>query len=375
MALDFTATSAAPVDIKAHPLKKLRETKRFGGGITSRERMFFTEQLALLIETGMAVHQALLVLQEQVSNPALKKVIGEVNESLSSGQSLSYALQQHPQVFSTTYVNLVAASEGGGFLHQVLGQLLEMEEKREELRSTLISAFTYPAFLVSFSILVVIFVLVFVFPKFGTLFLAIKDELPVTTVVLLALSDFLLEQWYFILAGAVGGGFLLARWLGSERGRVSVDQMKLKLPLLAPVFVQLYLVQSLRVLSLSLSNGVTVVDALRACRDVVDNGVFQQLLSRVEAIVTEGGKIGEGFSNSPFIPDLAKQMISTAEEAGNLALVADRMALFYQRELSKKLDRLAKVIEPIMLLVMGVVVGVLVSSLILPIFKLSHAVS
>ena len=112
----------------------------------------------MLIETGMAVHQALLVLREQVSNADLRRVISEIDDSLSSGQSLSYALQQHPQVFSTTYVNLVAASEGGGFLHQVLGQLLEMEEKREELRSTLVSAFTYPAFLVSFSILVVIFV-------------------------------------------------------------------------------------------------------------------------------------------------------------------------------------------------------------------------
>jgi type II secretory pathway component PulF len=375
MALDFTANTARPVKDKTDTPNKARKTKRFGGGVSSRERMFFTEQLALLIETGMAVHQALLVLQGQVSNPALAKVIGEINESLSSGQSLSYALQQHPELFSTTYVSLVAASEGGGFLHQVLGQLLEMEEKREELRSTLVSAFTYPAFLVSFSILVVIFVLVFVFPKFGTLFLAIKDELPATTLVLLALSDLLREQWYFIVAGMAAGGFMLARWLRTQGGRTTVDRMKLKLPLLAPVFVQLYLVQSLRVLSLSLSNGVTVVDALKACRDVVDNSEFRALLVRVEAIVTEGGKIGEGFSNSEFMPDLAKQMISTAEESGNLALVADRMALFYQRELGKKLDRLAKVIEPIMLLVMGVVVGILVSSLILPIFKLSHAVS
>ena len=375
MALDFSEKAPPLADNKSDASKKGRRVKRFGGGVTSRERMFFTEQLALLIETGMAVHQALLVLREQVSNADLRRVISEIDDSLSSGQSLSYALQQHPQVFSTTYVNLVAASEGGGFLHQVLGQLLEMEEKREELRSTLVSAFTYPAFLVSFSILVVIFVLVFVFPKFGTLFLAIKDELPATTVVLLALSDALREQWYFIAAAVAGGVFVLARWLGTDKGRTTVDHMKLKMPLLSPVFVQLYLVQSLRVLSLSLSNGVTVVDALRACRDVVDNSVFRQLLTRVEAIVTEGGKIGEGFAQSDFIPDLAKQMISTAEEAGNLALVTDRMALFYQRELNKKLDRLAKIIEPVMLLVMGVVVGVIVSSLILPIFKLSHAVS
>lgn len=342
--------------------------------VTSKDRMFFTEQLALLIETGMPVHKALLVLQGQMGNPALTSVIEDLNEQLAGGKSLSYALQQHPEVFSSTYINLVAASEGGGFMHQVLTQLLGMEQKREELRSTLVSAFTYPAFLVSFSILVVIFVLVFVFPKFGQLFLAIKDELPATTVVLLAVSDLLREQWPFLLAGVIGFGFLLVRWLASSSGRASVDRMKLSLPLVSGIFVQLYLVQAFRVLSLSLSNGVTVVDALRACRDVVDNGVFRQLLRRVESRVTEGGKIGEAFADSEFMPDLAKQMITTAEEAGNLALVTDRMAQFYQGELNKKLERMAKVIEPIMLLVMGVVVGVIVSSLILPIFKLSHAV-
>lgn len=373
MALDLAVAQQEQSSAAAKPGKKVASSGR-RRAITSKDRMFFTEQLALLIETGMPVHKALLVLQGQMGNPALSSVIEDLNDNLAGGKSLSHALQQHPEVFSSTYVNLVAASEGGGFMHQVLTQLLAMEQKREELRSTLVSAFTYPAFLVSFSILVVIFVLVFVFPKFGELFIAIKDELPATTVVLLATSDLLREQWPFILAGVIGSGFLLVRWLASETGRASVDRMKLSLPGVSGIFVQLYLVQAFRVLSLSLSNGVTVVDALRACRDVVDNGVFRQLLRKVESRVTEGGKIGEAFADSEFMPDLAKQMITTAEEAGNLALVTDRMAKFYQGELNKKLERLAKVIEPIMLLVMGVVVGVLVSSLILPIFKLSHAV-
>ncbi len=344
------------------------------GRITDKDRMFFTEQLALLIETGMPVHQALSVLQGQVSNPALVAVLRDLCDELSGGNSFSHALSRHPQVFSTTYVNLVAASEGGGFMHEVLIQLLQMEEKREELRSTLISAFTYPAFLVSFSLLVVIFVLVFVFPKFGDLFTAIKDELPATTLVLLAVSDFLRERWMIALPGFAGAALLTGRWLSSAPGRATMDRFKLTAPLLSSIFTQLYLVQTLRVLSLSLGNGVPIVDALRACRDVVDNGLFQSLIRHVEVKVTEGGKIGEGFGDSDYVPDLAKQMITTAEEAGNLALVADRMAQFYQRELNKKLDRLAKIIEPVMLLVMGGVVGVIVSSLILPIFKLSHAV-
>ncbi len=263
-------------------------------GISSKDRMFFTEQLALLIETGMPVHQALVMLQGQVTNPAMALVLAEINEMLTAGSSLSHALQQHPAVFSTAYVNLVAASEGGGFMHEVLTQLLEMEEKREELRNTLVSAFTYPAFLVVFSLLVVIFVLVFVFPKFGTLFLAIKDELPVSTIVLLAVSDFLRHQWPLLLGSLAGLGFLLARWLRSAGGRRQVDRLKLGIPFVSQIFTQVYLVQSLRVLSLSLRNGVTIVDSLHACRDVVDNAMFRQLLHNVESKVTQGGKIGEG---------------------------------------------------------------------------------
>ncbi|MDH3643299.1 MAG: type II secretion system F family protein, partial [Gammaproteobacteria bacterium] len=370
MALELAPTQEVAQTAEKSAAKPLR-LPAFNRGISNTDRMFFTEQLALLIETGMPVHQALIVLRDQVGNAALADVIGEVNEMLAAGKSLSYALEQHPEVFSTTYVNLVAASEGGGFMHEVLTQLLEMEEKREELRSTLVSAFTYPAFLVVFSILVVIFVLVFVFPKFGALFLAIEDELPATTVVLLAASDFMREQWMLLLGILTGIGFFLGRWFASDGGRAFVDRAKLGTPFISGIFIQLYLVQSLRVLSLSLRNGVPIVESLHACRDVVDNGIFREFLRAVETRVMQGGKIGEGFTDSQIVPDLAKQMISVGEEAGNLGIVADRMAQFYQRELNKKLDRLAKIIEPVMLLVMGVVVGVIVSSLILPIFKLS----
>ncbi len=373
MALDLVPSQTNPTHSPPRNPGTLK-LPSLGRGVSSKDRMFFTEQLALLIETGMPVHQALVTLHDQVANAELVGIIDDIGEALSAGKSLSFALQQHPEVFSSTYVNLVAASEGGGFMHEVLSQLLSMEEKREELRSTLVSAFTYPAFLVSFSILVVIFVLVFVFPKFGDLFLAIKDELPASTIILLAASDLLRESWMMLVALLGGCGFLLARWLATDRGSELLDRAKLRIPFVSTIFIQLYLVQSLRVLSLSLNNGVTIVDSLAACRDVVNNRVFQRFLRSVESTVTEGGKIGDGFSQSEIIPDLAKQMIATAEEAGNLGIVTDRLAQFYQRELNKKLDRLAKIIEPVMLLIMGVVVGVIVSSLILPIFKLSHAV-
>jgi type II secretory pathway component PulF len=345
-----------------------------GRKVTSKDRIFFTEQLALLLETGMALHQALQLVCKQTSNPLLIEIIEQVIADVAGGSSFSFALSHHRQAFSTTYVTLIAAGEQGGFLHQELTQLMAMDERRGELRNSLISSFTYPAFLVVFSFLVVVFVLVFVFPKFGAMFTAIEDQLPITTVVLLSVSNLLIAQWQWVIAGLVLGITSLYRWLSSQRGRDWSDRLKLSLPLMRSIYSELYLSQSLRVLSLSLGRGVPIVDALHACRDVASNRLFRRFLMDVEASVTEGGKIADGFDKAAFVPVLAKQMVRTAEEAGNLALVGERMADYYERELGRKLDRFSKIIEPLMLLVMGVVVGVIVSSLILPIFKLSHAV-
>ena len=302
-------------------------------------------------------------------------MVAEISEQVKTGKSLSFALSEHPEVFSSTYVNLVSASEGGGFLHEVLSQLLHMEERRESLRSTVISALTYPAFLSLFSVFTVIFVLVFVFPKFGDMFAAIADELPATTVWLLATSNFIIDRWQWLLAALAGAVYLGIRWLGSSAGRQQTDRWKLGLPIVRSLSIQLYLAQSLRVLGLSVKHGVPIVDALQACRDSVGNWQFRALLEKVEANVREGGRISEEFDASPFIPTLAKQMLRTAEEAGNLAVVGERLADYYEREMAKRLDRVSKLVEPLMLLVMGGVVGLIVSSLVLPIFKLSHAVS
>ena len=346
-----------------------------GRTIRSQDRMFFTEQLALLLETGMALVPALEALANQASNPAMRTVIEKLKIHISEGGTLAQGLAQHPEVFNTTYINLVAASEAGGFLHEVLAQLLASDEKREELRSTVVSALAYPAFLAGFSILVVIFVLVVVFPKFADMFTRIADQLPGTTLFLMQASDLLRLHWMETIAVVAGVGFGLHRWLSSKTGAAWADRVKLTLPVLKDIMVQLYLVQTLRVMSLSLGRGVSIVDTLDSCRDVVANGLFRGFLKGIESSVKEGGTVAAGFENVPFIPDLVKQMVTTAETSGNLAVVMGRVADFYERELGKKLTALSKMAEPVMLLIMGLVVGIIVSSLILPIFKLSRAVT
>lgn len=339
------------------------------------DRMFFTEQLALLLETGESLYGALTTIVKQTENPRMRDIVQQVAQNISEGLSFGAALANHPVVFSSTYVNLIGASEAGGFMHEVLQQLLDMDKKREALRNTLVSAATYPAFLIAFSLAVVVFVLVVVFPKFGAMFTSIYDQLPVTTKALMAISDLMRQYWVILLAGIAVTVVALRQWLTSDSGRARIDQLQLHIPGVRDIFVQIYLVQSLQVLSLSLVNGVSVMESLDSCRDVVRNSVFRKLIRNIEDKVQSGAGVAAGFADADFLPDLAKHMIATGEQTGSLGKVMGRIAEYYETQLTKKLDALSKLAEPIMLLVMGVIVGVLVSSLILPIFKLSRAVS
>jgi len=342
--------------------------------LRARERMYFTERLALLLAAGSPLHAALEVLGSQAGTPALATLAANLREDVSGGLSFAEALAKYPEAFSTTYVNLIAAAERGGFISEVLERIAAMEERNARLQASVLAAFSYPAFLVVFSTGVVIFVLTVVFPKFQKLFAAIVDQLPATTLALMWLSRVLREHWAVVFAGAALLGFAAFRWLASPAGGAAIDRLKLAIPGLRDLFVWLYLSQILRVASLSLGHDVGVVGTLRACRDVVHNHLFRNVIRTVEAEVEEGRGLASGFERSPIIPLLAKQMIATGEESGNLPLVMERLADHYERELERRLTLLAKLVEPIMLVVMGAVVGVIVASLILPIFKLSRAV-
>jgi type II secretory pathway component PulF len=351
-------------------LKGFGRTKQ----ISAKERKFFTEQMALLLETGSSMQASLQALLRQLSNPAMIDLVQRLLDDVEQGRQFSFALARHPDVFSTTYVNLIAASEAGGYMHEVLEQLQEMEEKKQQLRQTMTSALSYPLFLMFFAFAVVIFVLVVVFPKFADLFSQIADQLPATTVFLMASSRIIQQYWLLLIAGLVAMVVAWIVWSRTARGIQKLDWAKLHLPFIKDIFAQLYLIQSLRVLSLSLGNDVNIIDSLRACRDVVSNSLFQNFIHQIEEQVEQGKGIAIGFQNTSFIPPVVAQMIETGEETGNLPKVLRRLSNYYETELTNKLQTLSRLAEPFMLLVMGGVVGLIVSSLILPIFKLSRAV-
>jgi type II secretory pathway component PulF len=340
----------------------------------AHDRMFFTEQLSLLLETGTPLHAALQALKAQLRNANMLDVLDGLAEKIGEGKAFSAALGQYPELFPATYVNLVHAAENGGFLDKVLLELLKMDEKRDALRRTIVSALSYPIFLILFSIGVVLFVLVVVFPKFADMFSAIRDQLPFTTLFLMGASDVLRQQWPLLLGGLLAALAVSVYWLRTPSGREVLDQSKMRLFYFRDIFIQIYLVQSLRVIGLSLANGVSVMDALGSCREVVQNRVFRRFIGGIEERVHEGAGFAIAFQQADFIPPAVRQMVTTGEATGNLPRVLSRIADYYERELGKRLATFSRLVEPVMLLVMGGVVGLIVSSLILPIFKLSRAV-
>lgn len=342
-----------------------------GGGLSVADRRFFTERLALLLETGTPLHTGLQALARQSRSKRFRDVVQRLFDDVSGGAPFAQALSRHGEDFPATYVSLVAAAERGGFLDEVLRHLAEMDERNARLRSSVLSSLFYPAFLMVFSVVVVVFVLTSVFPRFEPMFAGLGDRLPFTTQALMSVSNLLREQWP-LLAGAGAGLWLVAwRWAASEPGGAFLDRARLRLPLLRELYAQFYLSRLMRVLGLSLQHGVGLVEALRACHGLVSNREFTAFLRRMERDVEEGRGITPSFEHADFMPDMVRQMVATGEQSARLPQVMQRIAEFYEQEFTRRLGVISKLIEPTMLLVMGVVVGLLVSSLILPIFKLS----
>ncbi|MEM7219653.1 MAG: type II secretion system F family protein [Pseudomonadota bacterium] len=346
---------------------------RSGRRLKDADRLNFTEQLALFLEAGLSLHQALTMMQRQTKVRGMIALLAGLVEDLEGGKSLSGALGGHP-LFPKTYISLVAAGEQGGFLPDVLTRLHEDDARRIELRAALVSAFTYPAFLVTFSVAVVIFILAFVFPRFEKLFASIGDGLPASTRLLLAFSDFITNYWAPLVLAIAAIAIGVVQWLNTEDGRRRLDRAKLTWPGVGRVYQELYTAQMFRVLSLALERGVPVVETLRACRDVVDNLSYADFITSVESDVAQGGRIADGFDRTRVVPDLAREMVRTAEESGSLALVTGRIARHFELELERRLQRFSKLIEPALLIGMGFLISILVSALILPIFKLSQGV-
>ena len=370
-------SQAAAVANPSSPGDRPRQTPgmgilhRFIKPVKTREIMFFTSQLSLMLEIHTPLTKALTAVGAEVKNKAFKAIITTLYQDIEAGCQLSDALSRHPRVFDTKFVSMVKAGETGGFLDKILDRMVEMQEKRQALITQLSSALTYPAVLCVFGALVVVFILIFVLPKFTVFFKGKESILPWTTRFLMAASFSLQHYWWLYILATGGLGLGLSVWGKSRQSRLLRDRFLVSGPL-SGLFNKIYTCEMLRTLGYLMESQVPLLEAITVTRPTIWNQYYQRFLDEIRNTVDQGGRFSQSFAANPHIPQTVKQMVAVGEEVGKLPMVMLRLARFYDTEIEQTLKKLAAMIEPIALIIMGGVVGLIVSSIILPMFKLSQ---
>jgi type IV pilus assembly protein PilC len=345
----------------------------FARRISRNDIVYATNQLAVMVDTGIALSTALQGMLEQEQNPTLKKVLTELRTAVEQGEDFSGALSRYPHLFDKTYIALVKASEATGSLGPMLDRIANYLRKEVETRGKVKAAMAYPTVMLTLAIGVTLFLLTFVMPKFMPLFASKGLDLPAPTKVMMVISTLLLDYWYaWIVVGALlPVGFVYGR--RTEQGRQLWDWVKINLPLIGPMTRKVVISRSIRTLGTMVGSGIPILDALQLSAEVSANYYYEQLWHHVSEEVETGKQICEALSGQPLFPPMLVQMISAGEQTGKLGQVLERVSTYYDQEVETSLKGVTSVIEPIMISVMGVVVGTIGLALLLPIFSLSKA--
>ncbi|MEX0714464.1 MAG: type II secretion system F family protein [Pirellulales bacterium] len=348
-----------------------------GPGLFSRRArkpdvLYATNQLAVMVDTGITLSAALDNIIQQEQNPSLKAVLADLKSAVEEGSDFSAALARHPKLFDKTYISLVKASEATGTMGKMLERIAGYLRKELETRGKVRAAMAYPAVMMVLAVGVTIFLLTFVLPKFTPLFERKGVELPKPTRLMMNLSALLLDYWYAWAAAAVVLPLAVVLARRTESGRQAWDWLKINLPILGPMFRKVVISRSIRTLGTLLSSGIPMLDALELSADVAGNYHYERLWRSVGQTVTEGRQVCQALAGSPLFPPMLVQMISAGEQTGKLGPVLERVSNYYDQEVETSLKTVTSLIEPLMIAVMGVVVGGVALALLLPIFTLSR---
>ena len=365
-----------PIELSAedgNPNAKAAKSKAFRNSkMSARERSTFFERLSLMLDSGTSLHSALeSMLRSGSPNTALYPIITQIKKDVNNGTTFAEALTKHPELISGVQLKLISAGEQGGFLPEVITKIVDFEARQHKLRSSIVGALTYPAVLMFVSVMVCVFVLLVVFPQFKDMFSSMEDKLPMISRMMFSLSNQLTENSMVAIPVFSVGFTLLLIWAMSDAGKATFRAVLFRIPFTRTMYINYAIAQMTRVLGLALEHGVSVSDALYYLKGTFADTEIGKTLEDVEQLVGAGQGLSAGFSRSEHMPDLVKQLVSAGEESGALARVFSKLATHYETEIDRQVDLLGKIAEPIMLLIMGILIGGLVSALILPIFKLS----
>lgn len=327
-----------------------------------------------MLEIDTPLDKALRAIESQTSNTRFKKIIQTMILDIEEGKQLSDALRKHPRVFNKMFVSMVNAGESGGFLTDILGRIVEMQEKRQALVTQVKSALTYPAFLSILGVSVLVFVMVSVLPKFTAFFAGKESILPSTTRLLMKGSDSLKGYWWLYIISVIGIAIGFKVFKESRHGKALIDKFIISSPIISRLSTKIYTTEMLRLLGNLIESSVPLLDALEVTRGSISNKYFRDFIDQIIKHVEQGGKLSQTFATCPFIMDSVKQTVTTGEEAGKLSKAMLLLTSFYEVEVDQDLKKLSTLLEPAALIVMGGVVGLIVASIILPMFKLAHAV-
>lgn len=354
-------------------MQKLRSVS-VGGRPGLKDILNFTNQLAVMIKAGIGIREAIGGITQQIEKPLFKRTLQLIKADVESGVPFSSALAKHPTVFSTLYVNMIRASEASGNLGRMLERVAKYLAQSVETRRMVIGAMIYPIIIAVMAIGTTIFMLTFVLPRFTLLFAGKEALLPKPTVVLMAISRFLQNYWYVVVAGIVALAGALWAVVRTPAGREKWDRIKLHVPLFKKMLRSLYVSRGMYTMAELVSAGVPMLETISITAEVSGNIVFKNMWLLVHTSVKQGEKIAQPLLRQRLLPPNVVQMISSGEESGKLGEVMADIAEFYAQELKGAIKTMTAMIEPIMIVIMGAVVGFIAMSIILPIFKMSSLV-
>ena len=342
--------------------------------VSSAEVTAATRQLAILLGAGVSLLAALDSLMAQSGNPAFSRVMAQVKESINEGNSLAHALSMHPRLFSQIYVNMVRAGEASGSLDQVLARLAEFTESQQALMSRFKAALAYPVLMMLIGTLILFFLVTFIVPNITRIFIEMQQALPLPTVLLIGASGFLKSYWWLLIGLLVLLVVAMTRIVKTERGRRAWDEMRLRVPVMGGINIRMAMARFGRTLGSLLRSGVPVLTAMRIVRNIVNNTAIAEAIDDVMENIGRGTSIAVPLSRSRWFPPMAVQMIAVGEQSGELENMLDKIADVYEREAETRLMAMTSMLEPVMILVMGLAVGFIVISILLPIFEMNQMI-
>ena len=356
-------------------MKNLNSMLNWSSGPGKKEILDFTTQLAVMIRAGISIRQALDGISEQTTNVKFKKILLDIKSDIESGRQFSEAISKYPKLFGPLYINMVKASEMSGAFARMLDRIAAYLQQELETRKMVVGASIYPAIIATMAIGVTVFLLTFVLPRFAGVFEGKEHALPTPTKFLMSISGFMTEYWWAILllsAGAIAGIVLFVR---TELGGFWWDRLKLVMPIAKRMFRALYISRSLHTMGELLNAGVPMLDTLAITGDISGNRLYRRMWRNVHTSVQQGRKIQTQLGKSSLLPKSVVQMIAAGEDSGKLGEVLAEVSEYYHRLLRDAIKAVTSMIEPLMIVIMGSIVGFIAMAIILPIFKMSNLVS